>query len=63
VRRDERAGVYCLDGGYAIWRAVKLGVHSRDAIEVTEGLRSGDIVLSAARPDGPALDGRRVETQ
>ncbi len=61
VRRDERTGVYCLDGGRAVWRAVKLGVHGRDAIQVTHGLSPGDIVLSAARPDGPPLDGRRVE--
>lgn len=60
--RDDTAGVYCRTGDRAQWRALKLGLHSRDVVEVTEGLQPGDDALMAADAKNVALEGRRVVT-
>ena len=58
--RDDVPGVFCRTGGRAQWRALKLGLGSREAVEVTEGLQPGDVVLMAADAKSTSLEGRRV---
>lgn len=41
----ETASVWALDDGHARQRTVRLGLRTLDAIEVTEGLADGDVVL------------------
>jgi HlyD family secretion protein len=60
--RDDVPWVFCRTGDRARWRDLKLGLHSRDAVEVTEGLQPGDVVLMAADAKNAALEGRRVVT-
>jgi RND family efflux transporter MFP subunit len=60
VWRDAAAGVYCQVGDEARWRAVKLGLQSREAAEVLEGLAPGDVVLMASGGKNVDLEGRRL---
>lgn len=53
------AGVFRKEGERAQWQPVRPGLEARESVEVVEGLRPGDIVLTAA--GGQALpEGRRV---
>ncbi len=63
VRRDGKTGVFTLAGGVAEWRPVKLGVRSRDNIEVMAGLAEGEMVLSPKSPNQVLIDGRKVSIQ
>ena len=49
--RDGRPGVFVDTHGHARWRAVKLGLRGREAVEVVEGLQTGERVVA---PRGPA---------
>lgn len=49
--RDGRPGVFVDIHGHARWRAVKLGLRGREAVEVVEGLQTGERVVA---PRGPA---------
>lgn len=59
--RDEALGVYVEEQGRAVWRSVKIGLRSRDFVEVIEGLQAGDTVLIPADPSATLRDGRKVE--
>ncbi len=61
VERDKTLGVFVDGQGRASWRAIEIGLRSRDSVEVTAGLRPGDTVLIASDPKTPLTDGRRVE--
>jgi HlyD family secretion protein len=58
--RDDTPGVFCKVGDRAQWRTVKLGLHSRDVVEVTEGLQPGDWVVVPADGKTTAIEGRRI---
>jgi HlyD family secretion protein len=58
--RDDTPGVFCKVGNRAQWRAVKLGLHSREVVEVTEGLQPGDRVVVPADGKTTAIEGRRI---
>ncbi|MDI4663408.1 efflux RND transporter periplasmic adaptor subunit [Xanthobacter autotrophicus] len=48
TRRDGRAGVWVAQSGRAAWTPLALGYTSGANIEVTRGLKAGDIVLAPA---------------
>jgi HlyD family secretion protein len=58
--RDDTPGVFCKVGDRAKWRAVKLGLHSREVVEVTEGLQPGDWVVVPTDGKTTAIEGRRI---
>lgn len=59
VWRGSEPGVFRKEGNRAQWQSVRTGLEARESVEVVEGLRPGDIVLTAA--GGQALpEGRRV---
>ncbi len=60
--RDATVGVHIEQHGRAEWRSIKIGLRSRDSVEVIEGLRAGDSVLMPANPKAILRDGRKVET-
>jgi HlyD family secretion protein len=58
--RSDTPGVFCKVGNRAVWRAVKLGLHSREEVEVTEGLQPGDWILVSADGKTTTIEGRRI---
>ncbi len=64
LRRNARTGVMVDEDGKARWRAVVVGLHGRDEVEITSGLASGEIVVSPAVSGGGKLrEGRRIATK
>lgn len=61
--RDERQGVFVLDGEKARWRPVSVGLRNRDRWEITEGLAAGDRVIAVSSPRSNLVDGRKVTTK
>ncbi len=59
--RDETLGVHIEEHGRAVWRPIKTGLRSRDAVEVIDGLLPGDTVLTPAAPRTNLRNGRKVE--
>ncbi len=60
INRDGSSGVFVNEDRTAVWREVKLGIRSRDAVEVIEGLSEGDIVVTPVKPSTELTDGRSV---
>ncbi len=64
LQRNGRTGVLVNDDGKARWRAVDVGLHGRDEVEITSGLAPGEIVVSpAASGSGKLREGRRIATK
>lgn len=61
--REGRSGVMLDDDGTARWREIETGLRGRDGVEVVRGLKSGDIVVSAAKGGGVIREGRRISFQ
>jgi HlyD family secretion protein len=59
---DRQPTVFLEVNGRAEQRSVKLGIRSRDAVEILEGLSVNDVVLTPARPGTTLTDGQRVQT-
>ena len=51
-----------LDGSFARWTPVQTAARNSTHIEITSGLRAGDIVATPRQP-GLDLDGRRVSAR
>jgi HlyD family secretion protein len=60
VKRESDAGVFVDVDGVARWRAVTVGLRSRDAVEVLKGLAAGDSVVTPKGPSTELTDGRKV---
>jgi HlyD family secretion protein len=59
--REGKAGVMVNDGGKAKWREVTVGLRGRESVEVTAGLKSGDVVVSPANANSEMVrEGRRI---
>ena len=58
--RHEKPGVFVRAGQYAAWRALTLGLRSRESVEVLTGLEPGEWVVIPADAKGAALEGRRI---
>ena len=62
INRGDGHGVFVDDNGHADWRAIELGVRSREAVEVVDGLAEDDIVVTPRSTGATLTDGRRVAT-
>lgn len=60
VDRDDAQGVFLNIDGRAVWRPLKLGIRSREAVEVLEGLEVGDVVVTPQDALTALKHGRRV---
>jgi HlyD family secretion protein len=60
LRDKAGIGVYVLSGGKASWRSLKTGLRGPEAVEVLEGLASGDTVITGVGSQD-LDDGRRVK--
>lgn len=58
--RDRQAFVFVEAQGRAEQRAVSIGLRSRDAVEVLDGLAAGETVLAPAQAGSKLTDGQRV---
>jgi len=61
VELDKILGVHVEEQGRATWRAIEIGLRSRDSVEVIGGLQPGDTVLVPSDPKTTLADGRSVE--
>lgn len=58
VWRQEQPGVYVIENGKAYWRKITLGIEGKNKVEVTEGLKPGQLVIvpgSKLPQDGRAV--------
>ncbi len=62
VWRAETPGVFVEDDGRATWRPIRTGLRDAELVEVVEGLKEGEAVLSPAAPKELLEDGRRIKT-
>ena len=60
VTRTSEKGVFVLEGGQARWRPITAGLLSRNSIEVTDGLQTGEVVISPASSRAALSNGRKV---
>lgn len=60
VTQDGRVGVFINDEGNASWRPVTIGLRSRDFVEITEGLRPEDIIVTPQDQQATLSDGRKI---
>lgn len=63
LRRDGMTGVFVDRDGIADWRALRLGIRSRDRVEVVAGLQEGEKVILPINSRGKLTDGRRIKPQ
>lgn len=61
--REGRSGVMIDDDGRARWREIGTGLRGTEFIEITTGLKPGDIVISPLKSGGMIREGRRVDRQ
>ncbi len=61
--RAGNPGAFVAGGGKALWREVTLGLRGRDAVEVTEGLSSGETVVTPANPQQTLKPGQRIASK
>ena len=58
---EGNAGVFVNDHGKARWRAVTMGLHGRETVEITHGLTPGENVVKLAQAKRRnLLDGQRI---
>jgi len=62
VWHDRQPMVFLEVNGRAEQRSVKLGIRSRDAVEILDGLSVNDVVLTPARPGVKLADRQRVQS-
>jgi HlyD family secretion protein len=59
--REGKPGVFVNEHGQARWRAVTLGLRGREAVEVTQGLSTGEPMVATREAGQPPLtDGLRI---
>ncbi|MGB7326754.1 MAG: efflux RND transporter periplasmic adaptor subunit [Rubripirellula sp.] len=63
VRRDGIEGAFVLSGSQAKWQPIKLGLRSRDSVEVTDGLIAGDVVITPVKSGVTLRDNQAVSVQ
>ncbi|TWU04806.1 efflux RND transporter periplasmic adaptor subunit [Stieleria varia] len=59
-RRDGSEGVFIFADDHAKWKPIHLGMHNRDLVEITEGLASGDVVVTPVKSSASLRDGQTV---
>ncbi|WP_404305536.1 efflux RND transporter periplasmic adaptor subunit [Neorhodopirellula lusitana] len=63
LQRDGETGVFVNVGGRAQWRAVQIGIRSRDAVEVTGGLEQTDTLAVPVNSRVILSNGRRISAE
>jgi len=58
--REGQPGVFVKEHGKARWRAVTLGLRGREAVEVTQGLSTGEQVVKPGKSKQELSDGLRI---
>jgi RND family efflux transporter MFP subunit len=61
--RHNLPGVFKLQGGRAVWTAVKTGLRGSGVIEITEGVNEQDTVLRPISPEKPIIDNCKVSAK
>jgi HlyD family secretion protein len=56
-------GVFLNDSGQARWRPLKIGLRSRDAVQIIEGLSTDDRLIMPSAESSTLNDGRKVTEQ
>lgn len=62
VKRDGEDGVFVNVNGRAAWRPIALGLRSRDAVQVLDGLSTGDSVVTPVNERAELRDDQSVVT-
>ncbi len=62
VKRDDTTGVFVNANRVAEWRPIRLGVRSRDSVEVVDGVAQGDSVVTPTASTTVLTNGRKVAT-
>ncbi len=61
IWRNDRPGLFVSMNGYAAWRSINLGLRGLENVEVTKGLRIGELVVWSHDPKDESLaEGRAV---
>ncbi len=60
LTRHGEVGVFVSDGEYARWRPITTGLHSRDFVEITSGLKGGDVVIASLKQGATLKQGRKI---
>ncbi len=63
LKKNGRPGVYVRNANYAAWREISIGIRSTDTVEVTDGLKPGDIVLKPLGGEPDSLGRRRIDVR
>lgn len=58
--QGDASGAFVRQGDRATWRPLELGLRSREAIEVVDGLQAGDVVIIPKDPRAKLADGKRI---
>lgn len=61
--RQGKPGLYVKQSGRAVWQPVQLGLRAREAVEVSQGITAGQVVVKPAAANlRQSLEGRSVQT-
>lgn len=60
VKQDSQNGVFINDHGQASWRPVTLGLRSRRAVEIRDGLVAGDVLVAPVNQSLSLRQGQQV---
>jgi RND family efflux transporter MFP subunit len=60
VNRDGQSGVFVAVDSVAAWRPLTIGLRNREAVEVVDGLQSGERVVSPINAQTVLSEGRKV---
>ena len=61
ITRNGEVGVFVSDGEFARWRPIKVGLHSRNFVEIASGLQPDDVVVASLKPGAALSDGRKIK--
>ncbi len=60
IERNGIAGVFINVDGIATWRPIRIGIRSRDSLEVLEGLAAGEFVVAPTNSSTELTDGQKI---
>jgi len=60
VIRNDEVGVYVSEGRNARWRPVRIGLRSRDFVEISDGLQLKEVVITPLDQRAALSDGRKI---
>jgi len=60
ITRNGEAGVFVSDRKNARWRPITIGLHSRNFVEIADGLQADDVVVAPLKQGVSLSDGRKI---